>query len=223
MIKRKITFGTYDTAARGWTLAGWVLDPAEEKTNFVDKPGGDGSWDLSTSLTDGIATFNDRTLTVTLECSEGDRLSREAEIRNMINLLHGTRVNIELPDDELHHLSGKLHIQREYNDLAHAAVTVTAVCDPWKYANTETAVTLTATTTAKTARIINNGRRAVVPVLTITGSSSTSVTIKYGAKTLTCSVGEYKWPDILLTPGAHEITYSGSGTLKIAYREAVLE
>lgn len=224
MIKRKITFGNYDTAAQGWTLTGWFLEPAEEKTNFVEKQGGDGSWDLSTALTDGIPTFRDRPLTVTLECSEGDRLSREAEIRNMINRLHGMRVDIELPDDEYHHLSGKLNVRKEYNDLAHAAVTVTAVCDPWKYANTDTVVTLTAATgTTKTARIINNGRRAVVPGLTITGGATASILVAYGAKSMSFSMGEYKWPELLLTPGAHEISYLGTGTLKLTYREAVLE
>lgn len=222
MTKRKITLGNYDTAANGWTLTGWKLSAAEEKTNYVEKPGGDGSWDMSTALTDGIPKYRDRSLTITLECSEGDRLSREAKIRQMVNQLDGMREDIELPDDPYHHINGRLHVIREYNDMAHAAVTVTAVCEPWKYSNTETAITLAASTTAKTARVVNSGRRAVVPVLKVEGSGA-SVQLTYGTATKTMSTGAYQWPELLLTPGGHDLTYSGAGTLTITYREAVLE
>lgn len=220
MEKRKITFGSYDTAAHGWTLASWKLTDAQEKTNFVSKMGGDGSWDLSTALTDGIPTYGDRTLTATLECSEGDRHHRNALIREMVNALDGMRVDIELPDDLYHHISGRLHVAKNYSDLAHCSVTVTATCNPWKESNTETTLTLKASTTKKTATVVNNGRRASVPVLTVTGGE---VLLVFGSASKAMSTGSYKWPDLLLTPGSHEITYSGSGTLTITFREAVLE
>lgn len=222
MIKRTIVFGSYDTAAHGWTLTGWKLAAAEQKTNYIDKPGGDGAWDMSTALTGGIMRYANRQLTASFESSEGDRLSREDEIRRMVNELDGRVWDIQLPDDPFHHVTGRLHVVREYNDPAHAAVTVTATCEPWKYANAEIVVTLTAATTAQTARIVNNGRRAVVPTLKVTGSGA-SVQLTYGMATMTLTAGEYQWPDLLLTPGAHDLTYSGKGTLTITYREAVLE
>lgn len=221
MAKRKFIFGSYDTAAKGWTLGRWTLSPAVEKTNFIDKPGGDGSWDLSTALTDGISKFKDRTLTVPLETSEGDRLSREALIDTMINNLEGKRVNITFPDDNGHYMTGRLHVVKNYNDLAHAAVTVTATCDPWKYSNTEQIKTFTATTTKKTATIPNNGRRAVVPVLKVEGSGA-SVNLEFGNASTGLSAGTHKWPAMLLTTGPHTLTYYGSGTLTVTYREAVL-
>ena len=220
MVKRTIVFGGYNTAANGWTLTGWQLSPAEQKTYFVERNGGDGSWDLSTALTDGQPRYYDRTLTVTLEHSVGDRLSREAIIRQMVNQLDGIRTSIELPDDPFHYITGRLHVAREYNDPAHASVTVTAVCSPWKYSNLETTVTLTAATAKKTAQLVNNGRLAVVPTLTVTGSS---VLVELGNLSKAMSAGTYQLPDLLLTPGTHTLTYSGSGTLTIKYREAVLE
>jgi hypothetical protein len=227
MLKRTVKLGTYDTAANGWTLAACQLSPAEEKTNFVDKPGGDGSWDLSTALTDGIPRYNDRTLTVVLESSEGDRQARETRIRQMVNQLDGMRLDIQLPDDPNHHLSGRLHVAREYNDLAHASVTVTAVCEPWKYANQETVVSLTASTTAKTAQLVNNGRRAVVPTIKASGKEKATgeaeVRLEYNSSSLSLSTGTYKWPELLLTPGTHTLKYSGTGVVEITYREAVLE
>lgn len=222
MIKRGMKLGTYDTAVNEWTLASWELDAAAHKTTLVDKPGGDGSWDLSTALTDGILRYKNRNLKATLECSEGDRLYREAKIRQMINQLDGMVVNIELPDDPDHYLVGRLKVVKDFNDLAHGAVNVTATCEPWKYSYTETTVRLTAATTEKTAQLVNNGRRAVVPTITVAGSGA-SVRMVYGANTLTTTAGTSKWPDLILTPGTHALKYSGTGSLVITYREAVLE
>ena len=219
MEKRKIIIGDYNTADDGWTLAAWTLGPAVLKTKFEQKPLGDGSWDLSTALTDGIPRYNDRELAVTLELSEGTRLEREEIIRRMVNLLDGLRWEIRLPDDDQHHVVGRVQVVRGYNDLAHAAVSVTAVCEPWKYADAETVVTLTATSAKQTATLYNRGKRAVVPTLTVTGS----VLLEYGTSSMAMSAGVYKWPNLLLTTGSIGVTYSGSGTISIAYREAVLE
>lgn len=219
MQKRKIIFGDYNTAVHGWTLTGWKLSAAEEKTNFKDKVSGDGSWDLSTALTDGIPRYKDRALTATFESSEGTRLEREATIRHMVNSLDGMRVEIQLPDDVNHHVNGKLHVARNYNDLAHASVTVTAVCGPWKHANTEKVMTLTATDTTQQALLVNEGRRAVVPTIEVEGT----VVLEYDGAVLEMDAGEYLWPHLLLTPGHHRVKYSGAGQVVLRYREAVLE
>lgn len=218
-MKRKITFGNYDTAANGWTLTGWKLSAAEQRTKYLDKTSGDGSWDLSTALTDGIIRYNDRELVATFECSEGDRLSREAKIRQMVNQLDGERLNIELPDGPFHYVTGRLHVVREYNDNAHAAVTVSARCEPWRYANTETVISITVANSAQTAQLVNGGKRALVPVLMVTGE----VVLTYGTETTTLTSGDYQWPELLLTPGTHDITVSGTGQITVTYREAVLE
>lgn len=219
MEKRKIIIGNYDTAAHGWTLTAWKLSPAVQKTNFIDRPGGDGSWDLSTALTDGLARYKDRSLAITLESSEGDRLSREAVIREMINTLDGTRKEIELPDDPYHYVRGLVHVSRDYNNIVQSRVSVDVTCEPWKYSSIETVATLTASSTAKNANFVNNGRRAVVPTLTVTGT----VLVEYGGLSQSLSAGVYQLPAILFLPGTSTIKYSGSGTLTVKYREAVLE
>lgn len=219
MEKRAIIFGDYNTATQGWTLTKWKLSAAEQKTNYVDKIGGDGSWDLSTALTDDIPIYKTRTLTATFECSEGDRMSREAEICNAVNLLDGMRKDIQLPDDDLHYIIGRLHVAKDYNDPYHAAIKVTATCEPWKFAKADTVVTLTAGSSEQEAVLTNSGRRVVVPTLEV----ETSVLLSFGTASKALSAGVYQWADLLLIPGNHVLTYSGSGTVKITYREAVLE
>lgn len=222
MNKRRIIIGDYDTAESGWTLSAWTFSAAKHKETLVAKPGGDGAWDLSTALSDGIPRYQSRTLTATLERSDGDRESREYEIREMVNALDGLQWNIYLPDDVDRYIVGRVNVARKYSDLAHAAVTVTATCEPWKYNQYDTVQEIQATAAAQTHHVYNGGRRAVVPVLEVEGASA-SVLLVYGTASRALSAGVYQVPDLLLTPGAHEIKVSGSGLLRISYREAVLE
>lgn len=222
MEKRKIIYGTYDTAATGrWTLAHWELSAPAYRSNFVEVPGRDGDLDLSTALTDGAPRYGNRTLVATLESSEGTRLERESQINIMTNWLDGWRTNITLPDDSLHYMTGRVSVAKLYNDPAHASVEVTAVCDPWRYNIHETVRTLTATAEAQVAVLVNDGRKTVVPVLEITGEGA-SVHLVFGSASWVLGVGTYQLPDLVLTQGGAEITYSGTGTLTFTYREAVL-
>jgi hypothetical protein len=222
MEKRKIIFENYDTAAHGWTLTDWAFSAPEHKSHYVDKPAGDGTWDLSTALSDGLPRYSDRKLTAIFECSEGTRLEREETIRQMVNQLDGQRVQIQLPDDATHYVVGRLSVAREYNNLAHARVSVSAVCEPWKYAKQETIVPLDVMPNQNAVILYNDGRRAVVPTLTVEGTG-VSVLIEYRGQSQAMNEGTYQWPLLLLTPGSHSVTYSGSGRLVIQYREAVLE
>ena len=220
---RKFIFGSYDTDVNGlWTLTEWELEPAQIITNYVDVPGRlKGPLDLSTALTDGEPRFGSRTLVATFESSEGNRLARKSRMDTMVNWLSGWRMNIVLPDNPDHYLVGRITVEPLYNDMAHASVQVTAVCEPWLYKNAETVVTLTAASTEKTATLSNPGRLTVTPLLEITGTSA-SVLIKFGAASWTLGPGTYQLPDLVLPQGDHLLTYSGTGSVKLTYREAVL-
>lgn len=220
MAKRGLLIGNYDTAAELWTLTEWALSDPVKVTNFVDVPGRrKGPLDLSTALTDGDPVYSSRTLTATFECSEGTRLEREARISTMINWLDGWRLDIVLPDDPYHYITGSVSVARLYNDLAHASVQVTVTCEPWRYNAAETTVVLTATATAQTRALLNNGRLAVVPRLQVSGGD---VVLVYGAHSWALGEGIYELPDLLLQTGESVVTYSGAGSLILTYREAVL-
>ena len=217
---RSMTFGSYHTHADGlWTLTGWKLSDATHKQNLVEIPGSSLLLDLSTSLTGGEPTYSSRTLTATFESSEGDRLARKERITKMINTLDGYRMNIILPDDPDRYITGRISVVELYNDMAHASVQVTAVCEPWKYDATETVVSLQAATEEQEATLVNCGRLSVVPTLVVTDGD---VRVIYGASSWMLSPGTYALPDIYLTSGEHTITYAGEGALTITYRGAVL-
>lgn len=230
MQKRKIIIGTYDTAAEGlWTLTDWALSNAELRENYADVPGHSGLLDLSTALTDGEPYYGSRSFEAVFESSEGTRLEREERINQMVNKLDGWRLNIVLPDDPLHYISGRVRVERLFNTPAHASVRVTATCDPWRYNNSDTVVGLIAAATEQTAVLINNGRRSVVPDITVIGGS---VTLIYATeteeRTWSLDPAEYTKKrgnalgDIYLKTGASTLRYSGTGRITLTYREAVL-
>lgn len=222
MDKRTVRLGTYDTALHGWTLTSCVLSAPEVKTNYVEKTGGDGSWDLSTVMTEGIPRYKNRKLTIALECSQGSREDRERLLNDLVNQYDGLEQDITLPDRPNYYLHGRVRIDVKQSSPSYAAVTITSQVEPWFYANLETVVVLDAPITASTETAIfplwNNGRRVVSPLLTVDGKANLS----FNGNRTTLTTGSYEWPALQLWPGMSEISYLGEGTLTLTYREAVL-
>lgn len=220
--KRGFIFGDYDTAADGWTLAGWSFPEPEPRTTFVTLPGRvKGPLDVSTALTEGDPTYGSRAFTATFELSEGTRDDRDTVISYMVNRLHGRRVEITFPDDSTRYAIGRLSVKKDYSDLAHAAVTVTATCDPWRYSKTERRAELLATDEAQKALLSNSGRCVLVPEVTVTGYNA-NVVLTCGDYEWELDAGTYRLPELKLREGNTEITCQGRGTLAITYREAIL-
>lgn len=220
--RRGFIFGDYDTAADGWTLASWSFPEPAPQTTFVAVPGrAKGPLDMSTALTDGDPTYGSRSFTATFELSEGTRDDRDTIISYMVNRLHGRRVEITFPDDPARYAIGRLSVKKDYSDPAHAAVTVTATCDPWRYSKMEHRAVLLATVDEQKALLSNTGRCVLVPDVELTGYNA-NVTLTCGDLEWTLDVGTYRLPELKLPQGNTEITYKGTGTLTITYREAIL-
>lgn len=220
MDKRKLIIGDYDTETTWpWTLTELELSAPEQQTNYVTVPGRSGSVDLSTAVS-GLPVYNDRTLTATLETSEGTRAQRETAINTMVNRLDGLRLHIVLPDDPSGYLDGRISVARNYNDLAHASVTISAVCYPYKLKSAETTVTASLTE-ADTEISLSCDRRPVVPSITTTAET----VLTWGADSYTVSAGTRQLPGIRLTQGTHTLkarTTSGTGEITITYQEGSL-
>lgn len=222
MEKRKVIIGNYDTALEGlWTLSALTLSEPALKTEYISIPGLSGDLDMSTALTDGEPTYNNRTLEFTLESSEGTREERNRKISEMINQLDGFTHNIILPDYPIHYLTGRVSIRVNYSDLVHASVTVSANCEPWFYNLAETRVVVeVAGQEPVYTTLRNQGRKALVPKIEIDGSFD--MRIKFGDNQWEVSPGAYTIPGIFLKTGAHPIELTGAGTVIFTYREAVL-
>lgn len=220
--KRGFIFGGYNTSFKGWTLTGWSFPEPDPQENFVEVPGRSGGpLDVSTALTSGDPRYGSRSLTATFECSDGDRLERDALIEEMVNQLHGRRENILFPDDRSRYAVGRLSIKTEYSDVAHAAIAVTATCDPWRYSQDEVRMSLLVVEEESKAVLHNSGRRVLVPDIEVTGYGA-NVQLTCGSHSWTLGVGKYKLPELKVPNGNTVLTYKGVGTVSISYREAII-
>lgn len=217
---RKVMIGDYDTRAKGWTLSGCQLAPAEWRENLIEVPGMDGVLDASAALT-GSVTYAPRLLELTLERSDGTRTARTAALDELVNSLDGQALHIILPDDEQHYLTGRVRVAQQYNDLAHAQVLISANCDPWRYKVAATTVARSDLGTAYKQLSLPNERRPVIPTITV----GQATTLLWGGNTIALSVGTYRRADICLTAGANILkakVASGAGTISVEYQEARL-
>lgn len=219
MHKRFLKLGDYVTSVPGFTLCSWSLSPAVYRSVRETIPGMDGDIDCTDLLT-GHAVYNSRTLTAVLELSEGNRLYRKGVIDDMLNRLDGRNMQIVTPDDLCRYLVGRVHIEQQYNDMAHAAVKVTAVCDPWRYDREERVCLLQNDKSPQMVKLRNQGRKTVCP--TFTTDIGFVVQTDSGIVHTVGNAGAYQWDDILLSPGITQIMHYGSGILEIRFREAIL-
>lgn len=219
-MKRKMVIGEYDTS-KLWTLASLHLTPAEQQTDYVAIRGRSGTLDLSTAVTGGIPVYGDRTLTAVLESSEHTRARREQDINDIINQLDGFRTKIQLPDDPGWYLDGSVHVAREYNDLAHAAVSIRADCYPYKLKMAETTVTAQITGSDAVVKL-NCARRPIVPTITVDAET----VITWHGASYSVSPGKHRISGIMLTMGTQTMkartTGGKKGTLTITYQEGRL-
>lgn len=219
MTKRQLILNGYKTAEHGlWTLSSCKITKATQVQSFVSVPGRFSPLDLSTALTDGVPYYGSAKLEAVLESSEGTRAERQERIEHMTNLLDGYSVNIIHPDHPERYLVGRVTVTKQYNDLVHGAVKITATCEPWLYNAEETVLTVEATSTAQIVELTNSGRLAMAPKVEVYDEA----TLAYGDRTQSLSDGTYYLPDLFLTPGTHEVVLSGSGMVRFTYREGVL-
>lgn len=194
------------------------VTPPEPKTNYVELDGMDGTLDLSESLT-GEITYKDRTVTAAFWTDYGRRADRERLIKDIVRTLHGKKVKIIEPDDPDHYFVGRVSVKPAANLIPYAELSITATCEPWRYAVAETVRSVDLSNTSLTSVVIhNNGVKTLCPVITVTDA----VRIVYNGVTTELTAGSYKISDLRLYSGANVIDVSGTGTVSFTYREADL-
>lgn len=215
---RGVYFGEYHTVADwGLILSAKTIDPPSPKIVNVNIDGRDGTLDLSRALT-GEMKFNNRGASFSFLVTEGSQADRDYMIQAIINAIHGRKLDIIEPDDLDHYFIGECTINDVYNDKAYGSFTVTAECEPYRYSRNETIRTIELNSTPTEIILTNNGRRTLVPTITVTDS----VNLVIGTTNASLSAGTYKLSALSLKTGGTLLTVSGSGTVRFTYREAVL-
>lgn len=218
MQKRGLKFGSYHTGIDwGLILNSKTYTPPTPKTNYIDVDGRDGSLDLSEALT-GEIKYDMRKGTYKFIDVNGTYKEREDLITEILKVVHGKELQIMIDDDPDHYMLGRCTVTALTNNNAYAEITIETKCEPWKYKVLETVRTISVSGQPIELPCVNTGVKTVTPELKVTGT----VNIKFDNANLSLSDGTYKIPELRLQSGLKVLTVSGTGTLVVTYREAIL-
>lgn len=227
------TFGDKHTDSCGLKLLQTTIGFPEAKIFKIDKPAGNGSWDVTDYITGGDVKYSERTIQMTFDAL-GGYSDWHALISELAGYLHGRRLKIILDADPSYYYIGRLSVDTEKSNVVTHRVVITGTVDPYKYEITSSTEDWLWDTFSFEDGIIRdyrnieiNGdytliipgrRKRVIPVFTCTAP----LTVTYNGQSYDLPAGESKVTNIALGEGDHELTFSGHGIVTVEYRGASL-
>ncbi|WP_286080618.1 phage tail domain-containing protein [Parablautia intestinalis] len=180
------------------------------KTNYIDVPGRDGSLDLTEAL--GGIKYNDRQLEFkfTMLGTNEDAKSKIA------GFLTQGRKKIILDKDKGYYYLGRCTVNNFKNSGTVAELSVTAVCEPYKYHIKETRYEEEFNGTHTI--ILTNDRKHVSPVI----ECDSHIKIGFEGMNYDIEKGKHKILAIRLKEGYNHLTISGNGTVTVTYQEGAI-
>lgn len=211
-----VIFNNEKSAYEDWNivLTKVELPPPTPKLISVEINGADGELDLSEVLSDDIK-FTNRMIKLTFEVmNDAEYNSITSELAKY---LHGKTVTVRFSDDEDYYYTGRAVINSWECIRRKGTIVVSINADPYKYEVTERVINVTLNNGTKTMILIN-GRKHICPIIDVTGS----VSLVWEGKTYTLSTGKQRVLDFVLKEGKNNVSFTGTGTVKITYRRGEL-
>ena len=184
------------------------------KTSSVDIKGANGILDLSEVLT-GDVCYSNRDIKLTFSLMED--MDYNSTISNIANYLHGKKVTLKLTNDDEYFYSGRAIISQWEYSPGKGTLVISISADPFKYSVTESNVLINLSNETKSLTLPNK-RMRVSPTLVVTGS----VTMTFEGKTYTLQAGKQQLLNFVLSEGNNNVSFSGTGSVKITYRQGAL-
>ena len=184
------------------------------KTSSVDIKGANGILDLSEVLT-GDVCYGNRNIKLTFAMME-DR-DYYSTMSDIANYLHGKKVTLKLTNDDEYFYSGRATINDWDYSPGKGALVIAISADPFKYCVTESNMVVNLSNETKSLTIPNK-RMRVTPTLIVSGS----VTMSFEGKTYTLQAGKQQLLNFVLSEGNNNVSFSGTGSVKITYRQGAL-
>lgn len=208
------TFHTFENFGLGWL--GVKISPAELQTHYIEIDGRDGPLDATEALS-GRPVYKQRTLTLEFDAlgTFEEYMQRCSEIDFYTN---GRRCEIFLDIDPQYYWIGRGTWQHSKTADGKESHIYTAIIEPYKYRKFLTQKTVVIASEKTVA--INNLQAPSYPLFT---TESEGMTVLFGTAAYSIMPGtDIPIYDITLLQGINNLTFSGSGTVKIKYQEGVL-
>lgn len=211
-----VIFNNEKSAYYDWSI---VLTKAEiplpsVKTASVDIKGANGILDLSEVLT-GDVCYSNRNIKLTFAMMEDE--DYYSTVSQIANYLHGKKITMKLTNDDEYFYSGRAVINQWDYSPGKGSLVIEMGADPFKYSVTESNVFVNLNNETKLLTLPNK-RMRVAPTLIVTGS----VTMTFEGNTYTLQAGEQQLLNFVLSEGDNTVSFSGTGSVKITYRQGAL-
>ena len=191
-----------------------TVSAPEPKTITTEIPGRDGVLDQSKAVS-GRINYANRVLTILGYVKETYSQYLE-RCSKMLNLIGGDIVEIENAAEPDFVWSGRAAIEYENVDAIHSEITIECDVFPYKRKKADTVVQKTLTGAA-TGIVCKNLAEPVVPTI----ETSAAMNIKFKDKTFDVQSGSHVL-DIAFERGDNVLNVTGTGDVKITYREGSL-
>lgn len=189
-----------------------VISPPIPKTKYVEVPGADGAIDMTDTLT-GYTQYQNRLIKFEFILMAG-REKWPAIYSDLLDTLHGRKFRITFDDDPDYYYTGRVTVDKWDAAKVTSIITMTAEVEPFKTERVGKTKNIIATEEGETVTI-QGSVKPVVPDIT---TSDEGVQLAFRGETYTLAEGVNRIPGIVIREGDNEFTFTGSGTVEIAYK-----
>ena len=200
-----------------------VINPPKPKYVTVDIPGANGAIDLS-EVTSGEVVYENRTGSIEFIVFNEKPMEWFELYSQIMDYLHGKPVQISLEDEipagstiPSYYYEGRCEVDGWQSGANYSTISITYDLYPYKFATQATSETINLSST-NVQKTYKNGRMAVIPKFTV----SDTCTVTWKGNEYTLSKGENAVANIVFEEGNNTISFKGSGTVTITFREGRL-
>lgn len=195
-----------------------VVGLPKPKTEYVEIPSGDGSVDLTESLT-GDVKYEDRIITAELFFMP-PRREWQHKLDAITNYIHGQRLPIQVPDDKEYYYMGRVSVSSTKVDGVVFRIELSMQCEPYKYKRNLTVYDLVIPTNGALNVDCKNIRQWVLPTITV----NRSVNLTFENNSYSINAGSGVYTNIVFKRGINsvKVTSSAGTSVKISYREGAI-
>lgn len=210
-------FHTFEDFGLGWLQGGFELSEPEIQTHYVEVEGMDGSLDLTEDLS-GRPVYKDRTLKLTFDSPAGTYEAYTALCSRIDSRLHGRRCEITLDTDPDWFYLGRGKWSHTKDADGVETHVFTATVKPYKYYKDMTVRTVNVDGTADV--VLENSMAPATPFFTTVDKD---MRVQQGSAEYSVLPGtDMEIYGITLLEGSNVLTFTGTGTVTIQYREGML-